>query len=109
MIISEKRLQQALTYLAETDEPVSKAKARMKGLEAQKDTIRAVAFLEKEGCGGVSERTEMAKASPEYRQWVKDYEESVLDYELINNKRNTEALIVEVWRSLNSARSKGVL
>lgn len=107
MLVSEERLQKALSYLATTDEPVSKAKARMKGLETQKDTIKAVAFLEAEGKGSQGEREHIAKASEAYRQWVSDYEEAVLDFELLNNKRNTEAMIVEVWRSLNASRRMG--
>lgn len=109
MIVTEDRLQKALHYLATTDEPVAKAKALMKGLEKQEKTIKAQEFISQKGRGGVAEREHAAYASEAYNLWLKMYEEAILDYELLDSKRNTEALIVEVWRSLNSARTKGVL
>lgn len=107
MLITEDRLQQALTYLAQTDEPHAQAKALMKGLEKQEKTIKARVFIEKKGDGGVAEREAMAVTSGDYIEWQGRYEDSIMDYEVLNNKRLREQLVIEVWRSLNSSRNKG--
>lgn len=106
-MISEERLSQALRYLAETDEQHAKAKAHMKGMEQQLKTIRAICYLRATGTQG--ERAEKAYSDQEYRDAVEQYENLVADYEILNNKRNTETLVIDVWRSLNSARTKGVI
>lgn len=107
MMITEDRLQKALHYLAETDEPHAQAKALMKGLEKQEKTVKARAFIEAKGQGGVAEREAIAVTSKEYTDWNGRYEDSIMDYEVLNNKRLREQLVIEVWRSLNSSRNKG--
>lgn len=107
MLITTERLEQALKYIAQTDEPHATAKALMKGLEKQEKTIKARSFMEAKGQGGVAERDAIAVTSKEYVEWNARYEDSVMDYEVLNNKRLREMLIVDVWRSLNSSRNKG--
>lgn len=106
-MISQDRLQKALTYIAETDEQHAAAKASMKGLEKQEKTIKGQAFLDTAGQGTVAEREAKAYTSESYKQWSISYEDAVCDYEILNNKRNREFMIIEVWRSLNSSRNKG--
>ena len=109
-MITEQRLTQALKYLAETDEPAAKAKAYMLGLEGQEKTVLATQFLGTwlEG-KKVAEKDAAARTSVPYFEWMDQYKESVYDFEILRNKRSTEALIVEVWRSLNSNRRAGVV
>jgi len=102
---SEDRLQKALTYLAETDEPAAKAKAYVKGLEQRRKTVKAFAFLS--AAGTMAEKEAKAYASPEYEEVTQAIENAVADAELYFNKRSTEMLIVEVWRSVNAGRRKG--
>jgi len=107
MIISEDRLQKALTYLAETDESHATFKAHMKGLEKQEKTVKGQAYLDTAGKGTVAEREAIAYTSKEYKEWTGKYEDAVIEYEILNNKRLREQLVIEVWRSLNSSRNKG--
>lgn len=104
-MITEQRLTQALRYLAETDEPAAKARALMEGLSEQRKTVRAIGFLESSGTR--DERESSAYVSSDYRDHVKRYEDAVYEYEAIRNKRMTEALIVEVWRSEQANRRAG--
>lgn len=104
-MITEERLTKALTYLAQTDEPFAKAKALMIGYENQEKTVLARVFLEHDGT--VAERDALARASSEFTQWREKYKESVYDYEIMRNKRNTESLIIEVWRSLEASKRMG--
>jgi len=85
----------------------AQAKALMKGLEKQEKTIKARSFIATKGEGGVAEREAISVTSKEYLEWHGRYEDSIMDYETLNNKRLREQLVVEVWRSLNSSRNKG--
>lgn len=104
-MISDDRLQKAMTYLAETDEPAAKAKALVEGLKIQEKTIIALAFLKSEGTN--QEREMQARVDNEHILWRAKYAEAVADYELYRNKRKTEELVVEVWRSINANRRRG--
>jgi len=101
-MISQDRLQKALTYLAESDEPFAKARGFMEGMSKQEKTVLGMEFLEK--TGNNAEREYQARTSNKYEEWRTKYQGAVCDYELYRNKRITEALVVEVWRSLNSNR-----
>lgn len=106
-MISQDRLQKSLTYLAETDESHATAKALMKGLEKQEKTIKGQAFLATAGQGTIAEREAKAYTSQEYIKWRQSYEDAVCDFEILNNKRSREILVIEVWRSLNASRRQG--
>jgi len=101
-MISQDRLQLALTYLAESDEPFAQARGLMEGISKQEKTVLGMVFLEKTGTN--QDREYQARTSNEYEEWRVKYQSAVCDYELYRNKRITEAMIVEVWRSLNSNR-----
>ncbi len=105
-MISKDRLQQALTYLAETDEDAARAKTLVKGLEKSEKPTLAAQFLKVEG-GSIAERDAIARTSTAYTNWRASYKAAVLDYERLETKRNTEILMVDVWRSLNANRRQG--
>ena len=104
-MISSDRLQQALTYLATTDESCAKAKAYLMGLEELTKSVKAERFLIAIGTNG--ERDAVAYASANYREHIEKIGEATYSYEMVRNKRMTEALIVEVWRSENANRRIG--
>ena len=95
-----------MTYLSQTDEETAKAKSRMKGLEDQKKTILAVEVLKQEGLSAAA-ALKAAEASDAYREHLTQYEEAVFDYEILNNKRNTEQMAFEMWRSCNANQRQG--
>ena len=105
MIATEDRVKLALTYLAETDEEHAKAKALVKGIEQSRKTVKAIAFLQ--ASGTMAEKEAIAYKSQEYQDIVAKYEDAVADEALLHNKRTTNALIVDVWRSENANRRTG--
>lgn len=102
---TENDISKALTYLAETDEPYAKAIGRIKGLEHQIKTIKAIGFLEAQGT--VGERTAKSESSSQYIAFTRDYEEAVYEKETMAAKRKRAELTVDVWRSLNASRRQG--
>lgn len=106
MSISDNRMEKSLAYLVNTDEPCAMAKSLMIGLEEQKRTVIAIAMLASEEKSAAMKEVD-ARAGKSYAEWAKAYSDSIYAYETMRNKRITEALCVEAWRSCNSNRKKG--
>ena len=104
-MITDDRVNKALNFLRETDEPAAKAKQLMVGLDDQKKTILAMEYINAEGSQG--DKKEMALASQPYQDHLKKYADAVYSYEEIRNRRKTEELIVEVWRSQSANMRRG--
>ena len=104
-MISDNRLQQALTYLATTDEPCAMAKAHADALREQLKTIEAMEYLKADGA--VKEREAHARSSVDYKNQTALIEDATAEYETMRLKRATEALIVEVWRTEAANRRAG--
>jgi len=99
------RAQKSIRYLAETDEDAARARSLKDGLEDQKKTILATEFLKHQGSQG--ERAKLAEASEIYKKHLQKLEFAIYDYELYRNKRMTESLVIEMWRSENANRRTG--
>lgn len=105
-MISDDRLQKAMTYLAETDEELAQLKANVERAEYLKKRVRAAGFLSAPG-KSVEERKAQSEVSQEVEDVEHDYTRALVAYEHIAAKRKTESLIVEVWRSINANRRQG--
>lgn len=104
-MITTKRMEQALTYLAETDDKAAYHKAHVARTEYKAKAIKQSVFLH---CTGtVAERTALADKSEQYKEAMSAYFEALREFEHVRNKRATEAIVIDVWRSVNSARNKG--
>ena len=103
-----KDVEKAVHYLGKTDESYASAKARMIAGKERLKTVLAVSYLDANG-SNVKERESEALCSKDYRIELDGYEEAILDFETMKNKRLRAELTVEIWRSLNSARTKGVM
>lgn len=99
--------EKALNYLAQTDEPYAKAKARVKYLDYKRHTIKATALLE--ATGTVGERESIAYTSPEMKAFLEEYREAVYDEQILASKRKSAELAIEIWRSQNSNRRVGMI
>ena len=106
MIINEDRLKKALTYLAETDIPAANAKGLSEGLSEQRKSIKAILMLDSNKKTAVDREAD-AYAHENYREHISRMENAIADYETYRNKRKTEELIVEVWRTEQANRRKG--
>lgn len=105
MLINEERLQKALTYLATTDEPAADLRADAERAEFKAKAIKDAVFLAK--AGTVAERQALAGASGEYCSAMDEYFDALKASDAMRNKRSTESIVVDCWRSLNSGRNKG--
>ena len=104
-MISQQRLEKALTYLAETDEPLAEAKGDILRLENLIKRVNYRLFLSAEG--SVEARKAHAGKSEETAKLEEELVNATVRYEGLRAKRETEATVVEVWRSLNASRRLG--
>lgn len=105
-MISDKRRDQALTYLAETDEELAYAGAHVARCEFKAKQIKQTVFLLQ--TGSVADRTAHAETSQEYADAMENYFEAMRHRDHLRMKRKTEEIVWETWRSQNSARTKGL-
>lgn len=107
MLISDDRLDEALAKLAATDGPVAKLHADVERAEFRSKAIKDAIFLRSEG--SVAERNAIAGTHPEYGAAMEAYFAALQAHDTMKNERSREVLVVDVWRSLSSARTKGVI
>lgn len=107
MLITTERLEDALKKLAQTDGPVSELHANVERAEFRSKAIKDAIFLRSEG--SVAERNAIAGTHPEYSAAMESYFSALQAHDTMKNERSREVLIVDIWRSLSSARTKGLI
>lgn len=104
-MITQEKMERALTFLGETDEPYAAAKMNLERAEIFRKRSRSRVFLT--GTGTVAERHAEAECDADVSAADGDYVEAVGAFETIKAKRQRAELTVEVWRSLEASRRRG--
>lgn len=100
--ISDERMSKALIYLAETDEPCAILRAEMERAEFKAKATKDALFMRLEGT--VAERSAQAGCSDEYANAQGAYFDLLKQFESMRNKRSTESIVIEAWRSVSANR-----
>ena len=104
-MITEERLTQALKFLAETDSPAANLKTDVERQSFKLKRIKATIFIH--STGNIEQRKAIAETSQETIDQEDVYLTAISEHESVSNKRKTEILITEIWRSLNANRRVG--
>jgi len=104
-VLTEGRAMKALKYLAETDESCAELKADLARKEAKIKSTESTVFLHTTGT--VAERNAYADTNPDTLAANEEYFKAIRAYNAVANKRSTESILIEAWRSVNSSRKKG--
>jgi hypothetical protein len=104
-MISDKRLEQALTYLSETDQEAAELTANVERIEFRAKAIKDAIFLHEEGT--VADRAAKAGSHTDYNIAMSAYFAALQQAQAVKNKRQTEVIFVDVWRSMNANRRQG--
>ena len=107
MIITEAKLQAAVDSMVATDSSIAEFKVQVARKEYLCKVARAKIFLNAEG--SVEQKKAIAESSPEVDKAQEEYFTAMGDFEKIKANRETNTLIIEVWRSENKARKEGNL
>lgn len=103
-IIAPERMEQALNYLADTDADYAEAKADLERREIMRKRIRNRHFLVADGT--VAERQAEADTDVETEAADDAYIDAVKKFETLRTRRQTEEILIDVWRSLEASRRK---
>jgi hypothetical protein len=103
-MFGQERLEKAMIYLAESDATFAEAHMDMERAEYRAKAIRNQVFLHCEGT--VAERSAIADTSGEYDKAMGTYFESLREYDYLKNKRKTEELVIDVYRTLEASRRR---
>ena len=104
-MISDDRLQKALTYLAETDSTCAELKTDVERQNFKLKQIKASFFQCSEG--NIEQRKASAETSDPVQDQVVNYLDSLQLYESMHNKRKTEQLIIDLYRTESANRRQG--
>jgi len=104
-LISDERAEKALRYLASTDESCAAAKAHMERMEYKAKAVRQQVFLIEEGT--VAERQAKAEVDHDHQHALNEYFEAMKTYSATNNKRETERIVLDTWRTVQANRRSG--
>jgi hypothetical protein len=100
--ITQDRMEQALEYLSDTDETCAALRADMERAEWRAKRTKSAIFQISDG--SVAERNAVADTSPDTEAAYEQYFKAMQTHDAMKNKRATESIVFEAWRSLNSNR-----
>ena len=104
-MITESRLEKALTFIAHSDEEHAALKARMLKFEHAAKKTKAAVFMA--SVGTVAEREASSIDSEIYDNAMNEYFDAVRDFNALNNKRDLEFVVIECFRTLEASRRQG--
>ena len=104
-MIEYKEAEKALQYLVNTDEEFARAKTLYDALCEQKKTVAAIEYGKLSG--SAAEKTQQALASAPYKAHLSAIRDAQIEFETLRSRRITNVAIIDMWRSVNSARQKG--
>jgi hypothetical protein len=104
-MINEERLEKALHFLTTTDEPCAALRADLERAEYKAKTVKATVFKLSEG--SVADRNAIAETSENTVAAYEHFFDTMHKYEAMKNKRSTESIVVDTWRSMNANRRSG--
>ena len=105
-MITEKRLEDALKYLADTDETSAKANANVKYLDRLLKRKKALHITGNKDDKSISAKEQTYYASDTYKDAVDELFAAEVEASTLDNKRDKEGLIIDLFRTLEASRRK---
>ena len=105
-MITEDRLEQALKYLADTDESSAEASANVKYLNRLLKRKKALYITGEQTLKSISAKEQGFYASDTYKNAVEELFNADVKAVTMENKRDKEGLIIDLFRTLEASRRK---
>jgi hypothetical protein len=102
--ITQERMENAMTFLAESDDGYAIAKTDVLRCEILAKRARSRVFTGESG--SVEARKALAEAHPDVILADDALCQATLDYERLKAKRSRAEIVIDVWRSLNASQRK---
>ena len=105
-MITEKRLEDALTFLSETDESNAESNANVKYLDRLLKRKKALHITGNSEDKSISAKEQSYYASNIYKTAVDEIFTAEVKASTLENKRDKEGLIIDLFRTLEASRRK---
>ena len=105
-MITEDRLEQSLKFIAETDESSAEASASVKYLERLLKRKKALFIMHDRELKSISAKEQGFYASDTYKNAVEELFNADVKAATMENKRDKEGLIIDLFRTLEASRRK---
>ena len=105
-MITEKRLEDALKFLSETDEQSAEASANVKYLDRLLKRKKALYITGEHSLKSISAKEQAFYASDTYKNAVEELFQAEVKASTLENKRDKEGLIIDLFRTLEASRRK---
>lgn len=103
-MIDQARMEQAMTFLAESDQPYADAKTHLLRTEIVCKRVRARIYVA--GMGSVENRKAEAEGHKDVIDADDAYIAATLIFEGLKARRSRAEILIEVWRSVEASRRK---
>lgn len=105
-LVNAADMEAALEFLSSTDEEYARKQALYTGLDEQTKSVKAQIAQMSKGTSAAAKEM-FALQSDAYRQHLNKVQNAHTDYLILKAQRSTQSVVIDCWRSLNSARNKG--
>ena len=105
-MITEQRLEKALAFLSETDESNAEANANVKYLDRLLKRKKALHITGNTEAKSISAKEQAYYASKTYEDAVEELFQAEIEATTIENKRDKEGIIIDLFRTLEASRRK---
>ena len=105
-MITEKRLEDSLKYQADTDEESASANANVKYLDRLLKRKKALHITGNKEDKSISAKEQTYYASDIYKAAIDELFDAEVKSNTLDNKRDKEALIIDLFRTLEASRRK---
>ena len=105
-MITEKRLEDSLKFLSETDEQNAEANANVKYLDRLLKRKKALFITGEQTLKSISAKEQGFYASDTYKNAVEELFNADVKAATMENKRDKEGLIIDLFRTLEASRRK---
>tara|TARA_R100001530_G_scaffold66510_1_gene47568 strand:+ start:747 stop:1073 length:327 start_codon:yes stop_codon:yes gene_type:complete len=106
-MITEERLEKALTYLSDTDEQSAEASANVKYLDRLLKRKKALFITSDKNLKSISAKEQGFYASEIYENAINEQFNAEVKASTLENKRDKEILVIDLFRTLEASRRKG--
>ena len=105
-MITEERLEKELAYLSKTDEESATANANVKYLDRLLKRKKALHITHNSEAKSISAKEQAFYASDIYKDSVDELFNTEVKASTLENKRDKEGLIIDLFRTLEASRRK---
>jgi len=105
--IDRDRAEAAVNFIAKTDSELARLKTDARRAELRVKKTKAAIFLTSDG--NIEKRKATSETDNESKLAEADWLTCEEKFETLRNQRDSAELVFEMWRSLNSARTKGIV